>query len=118
MDCPYCGSHNVQTHVVKKDKFARNLVVMLIALILVFSIALLVSAISKQTLQLCAFYCFAISLPVLFIVEIILLIIPSGLRIIVICCDCGEVFEICVPKIPKWDQESDYSNNDEGPKHI
>ena len=118
MDCPYCGSHNVQTHVIKKDKLARNLVVMLIAVIVVFTIAFLWSAISDQTIRLCTFYSFIIALPILLIVEIILLIIPSGLRIIVICCDCGEVFEICVSKIPKWDQESDHSDDIERTKYI
>lgn len=94
MTCPYCGSQNIQTHVVKKDKQARNITVMLIALLVVFALAVLWAVLTKQEIWLCALFTFLFAMPVLTILKIILKLIPCGEKIVAVCCNCGEEFEL------------------------
>lgn len=93
MECPNCGSRNLQTHVVKKDKQSRNLLVMIIAVLVILAFALIVAILDDLNPFICALGCLIVSMPVLFVLKLILLIIPSGEIIVVICCDCGSEFE-------------------------
>ena len=93
MRCPYCGSQNIQTHVVKKDKQARNAWVAIIVVLLIFAIALLWAFLSHQPVWICTFFTFILFIPIVGIISIVLRLIPCGEKIIAICCDCGEEFD-------------------------
>lgn len=93
MTCPYCGSQNIQIHVVKKDKQARNVKVMLIALLVVFAFAFLLAILGDISFWLCVLISFIISMPTLAILKIILMLIPCGEKTVAVCCDCGEKLE-------------------------
>lgn len=94
MTCPYCGSQNIQTHVVKKDKQARNALVLIIALLLIFAFAFLYAKLTNQIIWGVLLVILIVSIPILIILRIILLIIPSGKKTIAVCCNCGEEFKI------------------------
>lgn len=81
MKCPYCGSDNIQPHVIQKDKQARNTAILLLTLLAILG----VSAFAKNILL-----GLLISFPILAILKIVLRLIPAGNITIFICLDCGK----------------------------
>lgn len=90
MRCRRCGSTNITTQVIRKDKSARNWSVLLLTEILVILAVALASWEISWTIVLAGVI---ISIPVLIVLRIILAFIPAGVDTYIMCDDCGKTYK-------------------------
>ena len=90
MRCRRCGSTNITTQVIRKDKSARNWFVLLLAAILVVLAVAWSSREFSWTVVLAGGIC---SIPLLIVLRIILAFIPAGVDTYIMCDDCGKTFK-------------------------
>ena len=90
MKCPYCSSENVKSHVVVKDKKARDTKIVLISVAIVSLPSVIVGMITGMNIALSILAALLITFPLFLVLKLILMLIPAKKEVLFVCEDCGK----------------------------